>query len=153
MIHQKNRLSNLGKVKKNQGMSPTKYFLLCTCEIGLKRNGKNAICQQNVRSKLGPKPNNFSQNKTTQINTLHLEPVDIILIDWCHIQGKTYLVSIDHSSGFIWAKQSTHKNTKQCLKILKNLFSTIRFPKILENSAKHSTSSPFNPIPNNLAES
>ena len=47
MIHQKNRVPKLGKVKKNQGVSPMKYFLLRAililggrnppppCEIGL----------------------------------------------------------------------------------------------------------------------
>ena len=86
---------------------------------------KCIICQQNVRSKLGPKPNNFSQNKATQINPINLEPVDILLIDWCHISGS--------GSGFIWAKQSAQKNTKQCLKILKHLFLTIGFATIIQS--------------------
>ena len=94
---------------------------------------KCLICQQNIRSKLAPKTNNFSQNKTTQINPLNLEPMSIISIDWCHILGKNYLITVDHSSGFIWAKQSLHKNTKTCLKILKTLFATVGFPVIVQS--------------------
>ena len=95
--------------------------------------------------------------------------MDILSIDWCHIGGKKYIISVDHSSGFVWAKQSAHKNTKQCLKILKSLFSTVGFASIVQSDntgefrgaftqglrllgVKHSTLSPFNNISNGRTE-
>ena len=95
--------------------------------------------------------------------------MSIISIDWCHILGKNYLITVDHSSGFIWAKQSIHKNTKTTLEILKTLFAKVGIPVILQSDnspefrqeftknlkllgIKHSTSPPFNPESNSRAE-
>ena len=95
--------------------------------------------------------------------------MSIISIDWCHIQGKNYLVTTDHSSGYIWSKQSAHRNTKTCIRILKTLFAKVGFPTIVQSDntgefrqeftnklkalgIKHTTSSPFNPESNSRAE-
>ena len=126
-------------------------------------------CQQNIRSKLGPRPNNFNQIRFNEVDILDLQPADIIAIDWCKPGSKNYLIMVDYSSGYLWAKQSAHKTTKICLKLLKGLFATIGYPKILisDNTGefrqsftdglgvmgvKHSTSRPLNSQVNGRAE-
>ena len=41
------------------------------------------ICQQNIGTKLNPRPTDFSQNRSNAVDILNIKPMDIILIDWC----------------------------------------------------------------------
>ena len=59
-----------------------------------------------IRSKLSPRPNNYTQNRAREIDILDLQPIDMISIDWVKIYQKNYLVIVDHKSGYLWAKQS-----------------------------------------------
>ena len=68
--------------------------------------GKSKICQENIRSKLSPRPNNYTQNRAREIDILNLQPMDMISIDWVKIDKKDYLVTVDHKSGYLWAYKS-----------------------------------------------
>ena len=68
---------------------------------------------------MGPRPNNFGQSKSKEVNVLDLQPVDMIVIYWCTINSKNYLVMVEYSLGYLWAKQSLHKTTQTCLKLPK----------------------------------
>ena len=102
---------------------------------------------------------------TTSANFL----MEQISIDLMHVGSKTYMVTADRYSGYIWVKMLRHQDTKAVIDVLDKITRIFGIPVICRTEGrpqfrgpfnkyckrkgiKHETSSPYNPRSNGHAE-
>ena len=166
-VPSKMRASILDKLhSSHSGVSKTKvlarqlYFW-----PGLSRDIEHLILNCDVCRQFRP-----SQNEATMSYTEATTPLQAISTDLFEYGGKDYLVIVDRFSYFIWVKRLHKTSTDRVLHVLDSIFLEFGYPStiISDNGPQfrtefkeycekfhivHTTSSPYNPASNGLAES